>query len=180
MKTMNTVISKLNNGDIFYVGVAEYLFVGKTVFKGIKSCVGCNQITGIFTGFPLEQPVKIPRPKPVRTDFWYKRKFVELVYCAEEHDKVEFRFNKICSYLNDTICKGSSGKYAAILELDGDYCRSNYIMTANYKRRDGVTITLINTATGKSVACKHINPDKVNRNNVQFILFDLYKKYMNQ
>ena len=66
------------------------------------------------------------------------------------------------------------------LELGGDYCHSNYIITTNYKIWDGVTIMLINTVTGKSVSCKHIDPDKVNINNVHLIIFDLYKKYMNQ
>lgn len=180
MKTIDTIISKLNNGDLFFIGAKKYLFVGKTKSKGIESCVGCDQETGMFVGFPLCQSVEIPRPKPVRTDFWYKKKFVELVYCTMEHCKVDVMFNKVCSYLNDTICKGCGGRYGATLELSGEYCHSNYIMTANYKRWDGATIMLINTITGKSVACKHINPDKVNRNNVHLILFDLYKKYMNQ
>lgn len=182
MKTVDTVISKLNNGDTFYVGTKEYLFVGKTSCKGITSYVGCSQETGMFVGFYDNESVKIPRPKPERTDFWYKRKFVELVYRTMEHDKVEVRFNKICSYLNDIIHEGSGGRYGAgaTLELSGEFCRSNYIMTANYKIWDGVTIMLINTVTGKSVSCKHINPDKVNRNNVHLIIFDLYKKYMNQ
>lgn len=182
MKTMGTVISKLSNGDTFYIGSREYLFVGKTKSKGIESCVGCDQETGMFVGFPLCQSVEIPRPKPVRTDFWYKKKFVELVYRTTEYHKVEIMFNKICSHLNDTICSGCGGKCGAgaTLELGGDYCHSNYIMTTNYKIWDGVTIMLINTVTGKSVSCKHINPDKVNRNNVYLIIFDLYKKYMNQ
>lgn len=177
---MTKYISELKNGDSFHTGAYDYLFVGKTTYKGTTHYIGCNQYNGVFTGFPGDQLVNVPRPKPVRTDFWYKRKFVELVYGTTEHHNIEVRFNKVCSHLNDTICKGCSGKYAAILELDGDYYRSNYVMTANYKRWDGVTIMLINTVTGKSVACKHIDPDKVNRNNVQFILFDLYKKYMNQ
>lgn len=180
MKTMNTVISKLNNGDTFYIGTKEYLFVGKTSSKGMVSYVGCDQETGMFVGFLHNQSIRIPCPKPVRTDFWYKRKFVELVYCTMEHNKVEVMFNKVCSYLNDTICKGSTGRYAATLELSGEFHRSNYIMTANYKIWDGITIMLINTVTGKSVSCKHIDPDKVNRNNVHLIIFDLYKKYMNQ
>ena len=177
---MTKYISELNNGDSFHEGACDYLFVGKMVFKGIESYVACNQTNGVFVDFPADQLVNVPRPKPVRTDFWYKKKFVELVYCTTEHRKVETMFNKVCSHLNDTICKGCSGRYAAILELSGDYCRSNYIMTANYKIWDGVTIMLINTVTGKSVSCKHIDPDKVNYNNVYHILFYLYKKYMNQ
>ena len=180
MKTMGTTISKLKNGDTFYIGSREYLFIGKTKCKGIESYVGCDQETGMFVGFPPCQSVEIPRPKPVRTDFWYKRKFVELVYRTMEHRKVEVMFNKICSYLNDTICKGCGGRYGATLELSEEFCCSNYIMTANYKIWDGVTVMLINTVTGKSVSCKHIDPDKVNRNNVHLIIFDLYKKYMNQ
>lgn len=180
MKTIGTTISKLNNGDTFYVSSREYLFVGKTKSKGIESYVGCDQGTGKFVGFHPCQSVEIPRPKPVRTDFWYKKKFVELVYCTMEHDKVEARFSKICSHLHAVICRGCSSRDASIEELGGEYCRSNYIITANYKILDGVTVMLINTVTGKSVACKHIDPDKVNSNNIHLILFDLYKKYMNQ
>lgn len=180
MKTTETIISKLKNGDTFYIGSREYLFIGKTKCKGIENYVGCDQETGMFVGFPLCQSVTIPRPKPIRTDFWYKRKFVELVYCTMEHRKVEVMFNKVRSYLNDTICKGCRGRYGATVELSGEFYRSNYIMTANYKIWDGVTIMLINTVTGKSVSCKHIDPDKVNINNVHLIIFDLYKKYMNQ
>ena len=182
MKTMGTTISNLKNGDTFYIGSREYLFVGKTKSKGIESYVGCDQETGMFVGFPLCQSVEIPRPKPVRTDFWYKKKFVELVYCTMEHRKVEVMFNKVRSYLNGIIHEGSGGKYGAgaTLELSGEYYRSNYIMTANYKIWDGITVMLINTVTGKSVSCKHIDSDKVNINNVHLIIFDLYKKYMNQ
>lgn len=179
---MTKYISELNNGDSFRQGVYNYLFIGKTTYKGIESYVGCNQDTGVFVGFPADQLVNVPRSKPERTDFWYKKKFMELVYCTMEHNKVEVMFNKVCSHLNDTIQEGCGGRYGAgaTLELSGEFCRSNYIMTANYKIWDGVTIMLINTVTGKSVSCKHIDPDKVNRNNVHLIIFDLYKKYMNQ
>ena len=186
MKTTETIISKLNNGDRFYIGIMEYRFVGKSVYQkeetDKESYVACDQDNGNLVSFSALQPVRIPRPKPVRTDFWYKKKFVELVYRTMEYRKVEVMFNKVRSHLNDTIHSGCGGKCGAgaTLELGGDYCRSNYIITTNYKTWDGVTIMLINTVTGKSVSCKHIDPDKVNINNVYLIIFDLYKKYMNQ
>ena len=177
MKTMDTVISKLNNGDTFYVGATEYLFVGKTKSKGIESCVGCNQETGMFMGFPLNQSVEIPRPKPVRTDFWYKKKFLTLVCRHIEPDRVEVRFSDICSRLFRVINKDGSG---IIDELGGKYSRDDYIISVDYRCWKGITIMLINTTTGKSVAVRHINPERVTTDNVQLILFELYKKYMNQ
>lgn len=167
------------NGERFTINGRHYTYVGRYNTGFRFRCFAMEDISLNIVEFDGNTKLYAKKVKK-RDDFWYKKKFVELVYCTAEHRKVEVMFDKVCSYLNDTICKGCSGKYAAILELDGDFCRSNYIMTANYKRWDGVTIMLTNTVTGKSVACKHIDPDKVNRNNVQFILFDLYKKYMNQ
>lgn len=167
------------NGERFTINGRHYTYVGRYNTGFRFRCFAMEDISLNIVEFDGNTKLYAKKVKK-RDDFWYKKKFTELVYGTMEHHNIEVRFNKVCSHLNDTICKGCSGKYAAILELDGDYCRSNYIMTANYKRWDGVTIMLINTVTGKSVACKHIDPDKVNRNNVQFILFDLYKKYMNQ
>ena len=177
MKTIDTVISELNNGDTFYVGTKEYLFVGKTKSKGIESCVGCDQATGMFMGFPLCQSVRIPRPKPVRTNFWYKKKFLTLIYSHIEPNKIEVKFSDICSQLFRIINKDGSG---IIEDVGGKYDSDNYIITVNYKWWKGITIMLINTINGKSVAVKHIDPKKVTTDNVQLILFELYKKYMNQ
>lgn len=177
MKTMDTVISKLNNGDTFYIGDREYLFVGKTKSKGIESCVGCDQETGMFVGFSLCQSVEIPRPKPVRTDFWYKKKFLTLVCRHIEPDRVEVRFSDICYRLFCVINKDGSGM---LDELGGKYSRNDYIISVDYRCWKGITIMLINTVTGKSVAVRHINPEKITTDNVQLILFELYKKYMNQ
>lgn len=177
MKTIDTVISTLKNGDTFYVDTKEYLFVGKTKSKGIESCVGCSQETGMFVGFPLCQSVEIPRPKPVRTDFWYKKKFLTLVCRHIEPDRVEVRFSDICSRLFRVINKDGSG---IIDELGGKYSRDDYLISVDYRCWKGITIMLINTINGKSVAVKHIDPEKVNTDNVQLILFELYKKYMNQ
>ena len=178
MKTIDAVISTLKNGDMFYVGATEYLFVGKTKSKGIESCVGCNQETGMFVGFPLCQSVRIPRPKPVRTNFWYKKKFLTLVCRHIETDRVEVRFSNLCSLLSRAINKGEWG---IINELGGKCSSDDYIISVDYKCwKGGITIMLINTATGKSVAVRHINPEKVTTDNVQLILFELYKKYMNQ
>jgi RAB protein geranylgeranyltransferase component A len=169
----------LENGEKFTITGKHYTFVGKYNTGFRFRCFAVNDASLNIEEFDGNTELYTKKVKK-RDDFWYKRKFVELVYCTMEHHKVEVRFNKVCSYLNDTIQKGSGGRYGATLELSGEFCRSNYIMTANYKIWDGVTIMLINTVTGKSVSCKHINPDKVNRNNVQLIIFDLYKKYMNQ
>lgn len=177
MKTMDIVISKLKNGDTFYVGATEYLFVGKTKSKGIESCVGCSQETGMFVGFPLCQSVEIPRPKPVRTDFWYKKKFLALVCRHIEPDRVEVRFSDICSRLFRVINKDGSG---IIDELGGKYSRDDYLISVDYRCWKGITIMLINTVNGKSVAVRHIDPEKVTTDNIQLILFELYKKYMNQ
>lgn len=177
MKTMDTVISKLKNGDTFYVGANEYLFVGKTKSKGIESCVGCSQETGMFVGFPLCQSVRIPRPKPVRTDFWYKKKFLTLICRHIETDRVEVRFSDLCSRLFRVINKDGSG---IINELGGKCSSDDYLISVDYKCWKGITIMLINTINGKSVAVKHIDPEKVTTDNVQLILFELYKKYMNQ
>ena len=178
MKTMDTVISKLNNGDTFYIGTKEYQFVGKTVFKGIEDYVACDQNNGKFVAFLGNQSVEIPRPKPVRTDFWYKKKFLTLVCRHIESDRVEVRFSDLCSRLFRAINKGEWGM---IDELGGKISSDDYIISVDYKRwGDGITIMLINTATGKSVAVRHINPEKVTTDNVQLILFELYKKYMNQ
>lgn len=178
MKTIDTIISKLNNGDLFFIGAKKYLFVGKTKSKGIESCVGCDQETGMFVGFPLCQSVEIPRPKPVRTDFWYKKKFLELIFRHIEPDRVEVRFSDICSRLFTVINKDGSG---VIDELGGKYNRcDDYKIIVNYNYWKGITIMLINTVTGKSVAVKHINPEKVTTDNIHLILFELYKKYMNQ
>lgn len=177
MKTIDTVISTLKNGDTFYVGAKEYLFVGKTKSKGIESCVGCSQETGMFVGFPLCQSVEIPRPKPVRTDFWYKKKFLTLICRHIEPDRVEVRFSDLCSRLFRVINKDGNG---IIDELGGKYSRDDYIISIDYRCWKGITIMLINTINGKSVAVKHIDPEKVTTDNVQLILFELYKKYMNQ
>lgn len=177
MRTIDTVISTLKNGDTFYVDAKEYLFVGKTKSKGIESYVGCDQETGMFVGFPPCQSVTIPRPKPVRTDFWYKKKFLTLVCRHIETDRVEVRFSDICSRLFRVINKDGSG---IIDELGGKYSRDDYIISVDYRCWKGITIMLINTTTGKSVAVRHINPEKVTTDNVQLILFELYKKYMNQ
>lgn len=177
MKTIDTIISKLNNGDLFFIGAKKYLFVGKTKNKGIESCVGCDQETGMFVGFPLCQSVEIPRPKPVRTDFWYKKKFLTLIYNHIEPNKIEVKFSDICSQLFRIINKNGSG---IIDDIGGKYDSDNYIITVDYKWWKGITIMLINTINGKSVAVKHIDIKKVTTDNVQFILFELYKKYMNQ
>ncbi len=177
MKTIDTVISMLKNGDTFYVGAKEYLFVGKTKSKGIESYVGCDQKTGMFVGFLHNQLVEIPRPKPVRTDFWYKKKFLTLVCRHIEPDRIEVRFSDICSRLFRVINKDGSGM---IDELGGKYSRDDFVISVDYRCWKGITIMLINTVTGKSVAVRHINPEKVTTDNVQLILFELYKKYMNQ
>lgn len=173
---MTKYISELNNGDSFHEGACDYLFIGKTVFKGIESYVSCNQTNGVFVGFPADQLVTVPRPKPVRTDFWYKKKFLELaVQSSISYDRVEFKFSKISHHLFAIINKDGSGT----IDIN-DYGRDDYIITVNYKRWRGITIMLINTINGKSVAVKHIDPKKVTTDNVQLILFELYKKYMNQ
>lgn len=177
MKTIDAVISTLKNGDTFYVGATEYLFVGKTKSKGIESCVGCSQETGMFVGFPLCRSVRIPRPKPVRTDFWYKKKFLTLICRHIEPDRVEVRFSDLCSRLFRVINKDGGG---IIDELGGKYSRDDYLISVDYRCWKGITIMLINTINGKSVAVKHIDPEKVTTDNVQLILFELYKKYMNQ
>lgn len=177
MKTIDTVISKLNNGDFFHCGVYDYLFVGKTVFHDVGGYVGCNQDTGDFKVFPADQWVTIPRPKPVRTDFWYKKKFLELINGSIEHNKVEFKFNAICSRLYAAL---RVSRCSILQELGGKYGRDDYIITMNDKLYDGVTVTLINTKTGKSVSCKHLNPEKITMDNIYVIFIDLYKKYMNQ
>ncbi|MBP5773806.1 MAG: hypothetical protein J6W35_07020 [Eubacterium sp.] len=177
MKTMDTVISKLNNGDLFFVGGREYVFIGKTVFKGIESYVSCNQVNGDFVGFSPNQSVEIPRPKPVRTDFWYKKKFLTLVCRHIEPDRIEVRFSDLCSRLFRIINNGEAGM---IDELGGRYSRNDYVISVDYRHWTGITIMLINTITGKSVAVKHINTEKVTTDNVHLILFELYKKYMNQ
>ncbi len=169
----------LENGERFAINGKHYTFVGKYNTGYRFRCFAVDNSSHDIVEFAGNTELYTKKVKE-RDDFWYKRKFVELVYCTMEHNKVEVRFNKICSYLNDAIYNKCSCRDAAILELGGEYCHSNYIMTVNYKIWDGVTIMLINTVTGKSVACKHIDSDKVNRNNVHLILFDLYKKYMNQ
>lgn len=165
------------NGERFTINGKHYTFVGKYNTGFRFRCFAVEDVSLDIVEFVGDTELYTKKIKE-KDDFWYKKKFVELVYRTMEYRKVEVMFNKICSHLNDTICKGCGGEYATTLELGGEYYRSNYIMTANYKI--DVTIMLINTVTGKSVACKHINPDKVNRNNVHLILFDLYKKYMNQ
>lgn len=174
---MTKYISELNNGDSFHEGACDYLFVGKTVFKGIESYVACNQINGVFVGFPADQLVTVPRPKPVRTDFWYKKKFLTLVCRHIEPDRIEVRFSDLCSRLFRIINNSEAGM---IDELGGRYSRNDYVISVDYKHWTGITIMLINTVTGKSVAVRHINPEKVTTDNVQLILFELYKKYMNQ
>lgn len=181
MKTTETYISKLNNGDTFYMGGKEYRFVGKSVFQteetDKESYVACDQDNGNLVSFSALQPVRVPRPKPERTDFWYKKKFLTLVCRHIEPDRVEVRFSDICSRLFRVINKDGSGM---IDELGGKYSRDDYIISVDYRCWKGITIMLINTITGKSAAVRHINPEKVTTDNVQFILFELYKKYMNQ
>lgn len=172
-----TNISELNNGDSFHIGACDYLFVGKTTCKGIVCYVGCNQDTGVFTDFPADQLVNVLRPKPVRTDFWYKKKFLTLVCRHIEPDRIEVRFSDLCSRLFRVINKDGCGM---IDELGGKYSRNDYIISVDCKHWKGITIMLINTVTGKSVAVRHINPKKVTTDNVQLILFELYKKYTNQ
>lgn len=174
---MTKYISELNNGDLFRQGAYDYLFVGKTTYKGIESYVGCNQNTGVFVSFPADQLVNVPRPKPIRTDFWYKKKFLTLVFRHIEPDKVEVRFSDLCSRLFTIINKDGSG---IIQQFDERWSNDGYIITVDYKWWKGITIMLINTINGKSVAVKHIDPEKVTTDNVQLILFELYKLYMNQ
>ena len=165
------------NGERFTINGKHYTFVGKYNTGFRFRCFAVEDVSLDIVEFVGDTELYTKKIKE-KDDFWYKKKFVELVYRTMEYRKVEVMFNKICSHLNDTIRNGCGGEYATTLELSEGYYRSNYIMTANYKV--DVTIMLINTVTGKSVACKHINPDKINRNNVHLILFDLYKKYMNQ
>lgn len=174
---MTKYISELNNGDSFHYSVCDFLFIGKTTYKGIVSYVSCNQNTGAFVGFPADQLVTVPRPKPVRTDFWYKKKFLTLVCRHIEPDRIEVRFSDLCSRLFRIINNGEAGM---IDELGGKYSHNDYVISVDYKHWTGITIMLINTITGKSVAVRHINPEKVTTDNVQLILFELYKKYMNQ
>jgi hypothetical protein len=177
MKTIKVLVSTLSNGDFFSVGVYDYLFVGKTKFQDVNGYVGCNQSNGDLKVFDFDQIVEIPRPKPVRTTFWYKKKFLELVGGGVEHDKVEFKFNTICSRLYAEL---KVTRYGILQELCGKYGRDDYIITLNGKPYDGVTIMLINTRTGKSVSCKHLDPEKITMDNIYVIFIDLYKKYMNQ
>ena len=173
MKTMRVYITQLNNGDFFSVGVHDYLFVGKTTFQGADGYVGCDQANGDFKVFDGAQFVEIPRPKPQRTDFWYKKKFLELIHGCVEHDEVDKKFRYIANELYDNI----------VMKHYGNMWREGvrgYAIAVDYKYYDGVTIMLINTRTGKSVACKHIDPHKVTTDNVYVIFIDLYKKYMNQ
>lgn len=167
------------NGERFAINGKNYTFVGKYNTGFRFRCFAVEDVSLDIVEFDGNTEFYTKKTKE-RDNFWYKRKFVELIYCAAEHNSVEAKFGKICSNLYSTICRGCSGRDASIQELGGEYCHSNYIITANYKIWDGVTVTLINTVTGKSVACKRINPDKLNSTNVQLILFDLYKKYMNQ
>lgn len=178
MKTMDAVISKLKNGDVFYIGGKEYHFVGKSTFqKEETDYVARDQDNGYFIPFPALQPVRVPRPKPVRTDFWYKKKFLTLVCRHIEPDRVEVRFSDICSRLFRVINKDGSG---IIDEVGGKSSRDDYLISVDYRCWKGITIMLINTVTGKSVAVRHIDPEKVTTDNIQLILFELYKKYMNQ
>ena len=179
MKTIDTVISKLNNDDVFYIDSREYLFIGKTTYKGITSYVACDQANGKFAGFLHNQSVRIPRPKPVRTAFWYKKKFLELINRSTEYNKVELEFNTICSRF---YAEFKAATHGILQELGGkyEYARNDYIITFNDKLFDGVTVMLINTKTGKSVAVKHICSEKVTADNVQLILFELYRLYINQ
>lgn len=182
MKTTETYISKLNNGDRFYIGIMEYRFVGKSVYQkeetDKESYVACDQDNGNLVSFSALQPVRIPRPKPVRTDFWYKKKFLTLVCRHIETDRIEVRFSDLCSRLSHAINKGEWG---IMVELGGKCSSDDYIISVDYKCwKSGITIMLINTATGKSVAVRHINPKKVTTDNVRLILFELYKLYMNQ
>ena len=180
MKTTETYISKLNNGDTFYIDGKEYCFVGKSVFQteetDKESYVACDQDNGNLVPFPALEPVRVPY-KPIRTDFWYKKKFLTLIYSHIEPNKIEVKFSDICSRLFRIINKDGSG---IIEDVGGKYDSDNYIITINYKWWKGITIMLINTINGKSVAVKHIDPEKVTTDNVQLILFELYKKYMNQ
>ena len=180
MKTTETYISKLNNGDTFYIGGKEYCFVGKSVFQteetDKESYVACDQDNGNLVPFPALEPVRVPY-KPIRTDFWYKKKFLTLVCRHIEPDKVEVRFSDLCTRLFCIINKYGGGM---IDELGGKYSHCEYIISVDYKHWNGITIMLINTVTGKSVAVRHINPEKVTTDNIQLILFELYKKYMNQ
>lgn len=172
MKTKRVYVTALNNGDFFSVGVYDYLFVGKTVFEGTEGYVGCNQPNGDFKVFPCTQIVEVPRPKPQRTDFWYKKKFLELVKGNVDHNKVDEDFKRVSDKIFYGITIGRYGMY-----------QTNYrgfVISIDLKYYDGVTVMLINTQTGKSVACRHINPYRVTADNTQAILFDLYKKYMNQ
>lgn len=172
MKTIKTYVSKLNNGDFFHCGVYDYLFVGKTVFHDVDGYVGCNQDTGDFKVFPADQWVEVPRPKPQRTDFWYKKKFLELVKGNVDHNKVDKDFKWFSDKLFHDITEVHYGMYQTS-------CRG-FVISVDFKYYDGVTVMLINTRTGKSVACRHIDPYRVTADNTQAILFDLYKKYMNQ
>lgn len=180
MKTTETYISKLNNGDLFYIGIKEYRFVGKSIFQteetDEESYVACDQDYGNLVSFSALQSVRVPRPKPVRTDFWYKKKFLELVVQRSiSYDRVESKFSKISHHLFAIINKDGRGT----IDMN-DYGRDDYIITVNFKWRENITIMLINTINGKSVAVKHIDRKKVTTDNVQLILFELYKKYMNQ
>ena len=163
-------------GEIFTIAGKKYSYVGRYNTGFRFRCFAIDEFSHEIKEFSGDTEFYI-KTKKKRDDFWYKKKFMELVRCGSiEHHKVNGSFDLICSRLFSAIHRGHD-----ILEkLGGEYCRDDYIITVDHKYWDGTVIMLINTVNGKSVACKHINPERVTIDNVYAILVDLYKKYMNQ
>ena len=164
------------NGERFTINGRHYTYVGR-YNTGLRfRCFAMDNISLNIVEFDGNTKLYAKKVKK-RDDFWYKKKFMELICYTVEHREVCDKFQDVCDRLFIAISKG----FGIIEKLGGGvYCRDDYIITVDYKCCDGITIMLINTVTGKSVACRHINHKKVTTDNIQLILFDLYKKYMNQ
>ena len=164
------------NGERFTIAGKHYTFVGKYDTGFRFRCFAVDDVSLNIVEFDGNTELYTKKIKK-RDDFWYKKKFLELICYSVEYKEVYDKFHSVCSRLVIAISKG----YGIIEKLSGGvYCRDDYIITVDYKCCDGITVMLINTVTGKSVACKHIDAKKVTVDNVRYIIFDLYKKYMNQ
>lgn len=164
------------NGERFTINGRHYTYVGRYNTGFRFRCFAMEDLSLNIVEFDGHTKLYAKKVKK-RDDFWYKKKFMELICHTVEHREVCDKFQDVCARLFIAISKG----FGIIEKLGGGvYCRDDYIITVDYKSCDGITIMLINTVTGKSVACKHINHKKVTTDNIQLILFDLYKKYMNQ
>jgi hypothetical protein len=167
----------LENGERFTIAGKHYTFVGKYNTGFRFRCFAVDDVSLNIEEFDGNTELYTKKVKK-RNNFWYKKKFLTLVCRHIEPDRIEVRFSDLCSRLFGVINKYGGGM---IDELGGKSCsHCEYIISVDYKHWKGITIMLINTVTGKSVAVRHINPEKVTIDNVQLILFELYKKYMNQ